>query len=132
MALCGDSGGRRLETGEPCQQDVREAGMRCSWHPADVTPEEAVARRSQVARWGGIAAHLPHVLPTDTEPAVLADPESCRRVLVDTIGHVRTGLLDPQRGAVVVNAVRAAIEIGQLEISAKVAQLERLLNRRSA
>jgi len=122
--FCGDSGGKKQD-GTPCEQGVA-AGQRCVWHrPAGAgTAEEQAEHRRRVAALGSLAAHLPRVLSSDTPMLKLGDAAGCRRALEETAQAVRTGALSPDRGNVVVNAVKVAVAVGHLMLAARIARLE--------
>lgn len=126
VTTCGASGGRRAD-GTPCGQSTG-VGQRCIWHRVvgEGTEAEQAAHRSQVARLGALAAALPRVLPSDVPMLTLGDAKGCQRALEQTAQQVRTGALSPDRGAVVVNAVKVAIALGHLMLASRVAKLEEL------
>ena len=100
--------------------------MLCIWHRVigDGTAEAQAAHRSAVAKLGALAASMPSVLALTTPMLKLGDAKGCQRALEETAQQVRTGALAPERGTVVVNAVKTAIALGHLMLAARVAKLE--------
>ena len=125
MNYCGEVGGQTA-SGEPCKQGTAP-GKRCVWHP-DVSAEQAAAQRSAVAKLGGLAAALPNTLPLDTVRLRFGDADACKAALEQNAHEVRTGLLAPDRGRVVVESVKAAIALGHLMLAARIAKLEEQLS----
>ena len=122
--FCGQSGGKRQD-GEPCQQGTAP-GRLCIWHQTvgNGTAEEQAEHRSRVAALGSLSAALPKVLSSDTPMLRLGDAAGCRRALEETAQQVRTGVLSPDRGNVVILAVKTAVAVGHLMLAARIARLE--------
>jgi len=118
---CGDKGHRNA-AGVLCQQNILESEIGCLWHRR--SPEQ----RRELATRGSIEAQRQRrkrALPASTAYPVLTDPAGCRKVLGDTIQAVRIGTLHPQLGSVVIQGVRVAIELAQLELAGQIGELER-------
>ncbi len=110
--------------GRPCPARPLSGGDRCYQHSQDpkIAEQRALARRL-----GGLNATLQRFLPSDTSPPVLENADGVRQVLADTIQQVRTGQLSPAVGNAVVYAVATALKLAELELSAKVAKLEKAI-----
>ena len=112
--------------GLPCPMNAVRGLTKCYAHAPEVAVERPAARRR-----GGLEATRTRFLPADTAIPVLSSPEAIRSVLADNVHHVRTGLLSPDRAREVTNAVRAALDLANLEISSKIAELEQLVAQRA-
>jgi hypothetical protein len=125
-SFCYEAGGKRLD-GEPCGQGTA-AGALCGWHRrvGNGTTEEQAEHRSALAKLGALAAAAPSVLALTTPTLKLGDAKGCQRALEETAQQVRTGVLAPERGTVVVNAIKTAIALGHLMLAARIAKLEEL------
>jgi hypothetical protein len=124
--FCGDAGGKRQD-GSPCGQGTAP-GTLCIWHRVigDGSEEAQAEHRSRVASLGALSASLPRVLSSDTPMLRLGDAAGCQRALEQTAQQVRLGELSPDRGRVVVESVKTAIQLGHLMLASRIAKLEEL------
>jgi hypothetical protein len=96
---CGDAGGVKVETGQPCGQGTG-AGKRCVWHPANVDgPAAAADHRSSVARRGGLAFFARSMLPAKTPHPDFDSIEAITRYAQARAHLVETGKLDAKLSA---------------------------------
>jgi hypothetical protein len=122
---CGASGGINVVTGLPCGQ-ATGAGRRCIWHPADLSPQEALEDRSRVAKTGAeeAAQRIARVLPLDTALPKLENPAQVRALVAETINLTRTGRMHPTVANSVYQGCHVVLKLAELELSAEVGELE--------
>lgn len=106
--------------GRPCPLPV-VLGLTCCYQHAPEVAEERRAARSK----GGYAATRSRVLAGDTPRLSLDSPAAVRQALEDTIQSIRTGQLAPNVGHAVLHGISVSLKLAELELSARLADLER-------
>lgn len=113
--------------GQPCRATPMKNSPFCYQHSDDPSVAE---HRDRSRRLGGLVATRQRVLQPDTPAPKLDNPTSVREVIEETIHQVRTGTLAPNVGNCVLYGIGIALKLAELELSADVARLERLLLKR--
>jgi hypothetical protein len=126
------SGGTRRCTaltrdGRDCPATPRNDVPFCHQH--DPRPEVAERRQLERVR-GGLEATRQRWLSADTPAPSLASAAETRKLVEDTIQQVRTGQLPPNVGNAVMYGVSVGLKLAELELGAKLAELEAEVARR--
>ena len=116
-------GSKRRDPNRP----PRRQRQRAPYHTHRIcqhAPEVAEERRAARSK-GGYAATRSRVLAGDTPPLSLDSPAAVRQALEDTIQSIRTGQLAPNVGHAVLHGINVSLKLAELELSARLADLER-------
>ncbi len=112
----------RTLDGLPCEAPALTCEPFCFHHSPAHAEERMLARRL-----GGKNAQARKVLPPGTLPVSLNSAADIRKLLSETVDQVRQGLISVSTANSVAYITSVALKLSELELSADVARMEKLL-----